>query len=343
MADILFTGISTRSISNWLPAFQVLSDRGHKVRSLLFPHLADPDSTGLEKIEFDNLSSIPIDTHLSEIEKSSSISIARQATEIIRDSRPDLLILTTCHAGPESELKNLLESDAQRPVLVGCQHGYVQNWDGYWKKFCADYLFVFGSLFLAKVPEPFRGRVFAASLPKLDLIPFDFRADFDTDHRPILFAAQTVCTPDLINTLVQLSQISNRKIIVRPHPEFRAAFDVLRQYYDFLIISEPIHEQMKRASAVVTTGSTTALEALAAQVPVVVLPEQRGDAYEPAGIVANRMDAVEILKIASQQSQPHRREQLCKFLEAASGSNNNDRASRAADCFEAMIYADKPS
>jgi UDP:flavonoid glycosyltransferase YjiC (YdhE family) len=130
---------------------------------------------------------------------------------------------------------------------------------------------------------------------------------------------------------------AGRNVLIRPHPEFREAFRELRARLPFTDLGEPINAQLERASLVLTTGSTVVLEALAAEVPVVVLPEQKGDLYKAAGIVAVTMKAPEILDIASRQARPERREELNRFLEAASGSRRADRMSRAADAIEAAL------
>jgi hypothetical protein len=332
---IVFTGTSARTVANWQPALSLLQDRGHIVQSICFPHRPDPDSEGLQRIGFPNLMCVPVEIHFSILERSSAKSIADKALHIIRDTAPDILMLTTCHAGPEAELMSLLALDKKRPVILGCQHGIVQNWNGYWSNFCFDYLLVFGPRFALLTPPHLRDRVISAALPKLDLFTKKQRGDFDNDQRPILFVAQTVCTPKLVKVLVDLSYMSGRQLLVRPHPEFRNAFDNLRPFATFLDVLEPLEAQMAAASLIITTGSTAALEAVTIGIPVVVLPQQRGNEYEAAGIVA-KMDVADILRLAKQQLLPEYRAQLLTFLENASGSRTSNRSVIAADCIEVI-------
>jgi hypothetical protein len=337
MANILFTAITARVAKNWTPALRLLASRGHNVQSVLFPHAPDPDSLNLAALGFDNIASLPISTHLSGFGDHQSKQLAKEAEIAIRCYKPTLVILTSCHAGPETRLMEILANNPMRPTVVGCQHGFVQNWSGYWSHFCMDRLFIFGRHFLPQVPASHRDDIVVAGLPKLDSIrPVD-RAEFAGDHRPILFAAQTACTPRLIATLRKLSEVAGRTVVIRPHPEARNALDDLRGLFDFWNYQTSLEEQFSEVSMVLTTGSTVALEAIAAQVPVVVLPEQRGDEYESAGVVARNMDALEIIGIASEQSTPSCRARLLEFLEAATGSRRPDRAASAADHFESLL------
>jgi hypothetical protein len=232
----------------------------------------------------------------------------------------------------------LLAFEKRRPLIIGCQHGFMQLWDvWYWSRACFDYFFVFGRHFIKFVPSYFRNWVVAAGLPKLDLIQPAPRGDFQSDKRPILFAAQTRCTPRLTKALRKLETASGRTLIVRPHPEAREAFDGLRTEFGFADLKEPLLQQMERASLLITTGSTTVLEAIAAEIPVVVLPEQWGELYDSAGIVAGSMDASEVLEIACGQSRPSRRAGLNRYLEEVSGSRHPDRALLVVECVERLV------
>jgi hypothetical protein len=163
MAKILFTGTSRRAVQNWLPALDVLRTRGHDVCSLLFPHHPDPDSAALAELNFACVGTLPIIEHLSRLDQNLSIELASRAAHVVRAERPDVLLLTTCHAGPETLLMELLAPDAERPVILGCQHGFVQLWHVYWGNPCFDYLFVFGDLFFDLAPEHLRARLVAAA------------------------------------------------------------------------------------------------------------------------------------------------------------------------------------
>ena len=317
---------------------------------MFFPHMPDPDSRDLKSFDYESIASLPIEEHLSRLKASQSVMLAEQAMTALRTEKPDILLLTTCHAGPETKLLNLLnEQERARVIVVGCQHGFAQQWQVYWNNFSFNYLLVFGTHFANKAPEPFRQRVIVAGLPKLDAIAPNPACDFEADRRPILYAAfgwrapQTYSTERIAETLAALGRVTGRQIVIKPHPEFRDAFSHLKQKFVFVDAGGPIVEEFARVSMVITTGSTVALEALAARVPVVVLPEQRGERYEDAGIVARSMDPTEILEIGSRQSEPQFRERLDSYLEMASGSRISDRAVRTANCLESLEAAEARS
>ncbi|TPJ77790.1 DUF6716 putative glycosyltransferase [Mesorhizobium sp. B2-6-2] len=337
MANIVFTGISARSIMNWYPALEILKNRGHRVEAMLLPHLPDPDSQNLDRHGYQRIGVLPITEHLSRIDPAESRSLAIRARDIIQTAEPDMLLLTTCHAGPEAELAGLFMELSVRPTIVGCQHGFVQNWEVYWSNFHFDYFLVFGQYFQRFVPDTLRQRVLAAGLSKLDSVTPAPRPDFTIDQRPILFAAQSIFTAELHRTLIDLAAIGDREIVVRPHPEFRESFRKLAERFRILDVEEALDEQIARCSLLVTTGSTVALEALAAGIPVVVLPEQRGHFYQDLGIVTDRVDAADILRLASLQSGPQWRLRVRDFLQQTTGSSHAERSVVCADCIEAIL------
>ncbi|TKB07540.1 MAG: hypothetical protein E5V75_33590 [Mesorhizobium sp.] len=337
MATVIFTGVSSRSIENWYPALQVLKSRGHNVKALLMPHLPDPDSRKLDTHGYEQIGLLPITDHLSRIGPAQSRSIAIQARDIILAAEPDMVLLTTCHAGPEAELACMFMDDTARPPIVGCQHGFVQNWEVYWNNFNFDYFLVFGRYFLKFTPNERREQVIAAGLSKLDSIVAMTRPDFVCDRRPILFAAQTIFTEELRRTFVELAAIAGREVFVRPHPEFRESFRELALHFRFLDVTKPLETQMSLCSLLVTTGSTAALEALAAGMPTVVLPEQRGHFYQDLGIVTDRMDATDILRLASLQSGSEWCSRVQDFLQQATGSCHADRSVLCADRMESIL------
>ena len=226
---------------------------------------------------------------------------------------------------------------ACRPAVIGCQHGLVQNWAVHWRNFHFDRLFVFGSHFMRTVPDQFKGRVVVAGLGKLDGIEAIPRPPFNDDLRPILFAAQTKATPELLLLLRRLQTVSCRPILIRPHPEYRDAFDGLRDTMAFTDVDEPLAAQMAMSSLLVTTGSTSVLEAIAAAVPVVVVPEERGNVYEATGLVLDRLDAGDILALATLQADPAWRARLDSYLDDVAGAPRSGRAALAAAAVERIL------
>ncbi|MFM8890839.1 MAG: hypothetical protein ACKOTB_04285, partial [Planctomycetia bacterium] len=104
MARIVVTGTSARAVGNWMPAFEELRRLGHRVETLLFPHLPDPDHRGLRSLPLPALAEFPIPASLRRIEWRAVSEIAAAARDLLVRDPPEGLVLTTCHAGPELAL-----------------------------------------------------------------------------------------------------------------------------------------------------------------------------------------------------------------------------------------------
>jgi len=225
MASIVFTGINWRSVLNWLPALRLLAARGHLVQSIQFPHLRDPDSQSLANDPFPRIGTFPLEIFGKERGRAISPGLAQAALKKVRKARPDVLILTCCHGGPELELARALMSRRSRPAIIGCQHGFAQKWNFYWRNFHFDQLFVFGPHFARGAPQEFRDKVTVAGFGKLDGIETAERPLFSQDRRPILFAAQRLAPPPgKIDLLCSLQRESGRRVLVRHHPQHRHLF-----------------------------------------------------------------------------------------------------------------------
>lgn len=336
MASIVFTGITSRIVGNWAPVLRELQRRGHDVRSLLLPHTIDPDSAGLVDAVADipSVGVVPLEDSLWTATGDTWRAAVSRAADLLRGVDPEVVLLTACHAGPEAALPAAFATDDLRPVFIGCQHGFIQNWDGYWNTFGFDHLLVFGSMFRALAPAALADRVHVAGLAKLDAIERRPRPPFAEDARPILFAGQRTCTDALVAMLRALRDTSSREVLVRPHPEHRDAFRAAE--LPLLDHRESLPAQLDRCSLLVTTGSTSALEALAAGTPVVVLPVERGEMYGDAGIVVTRLDAAEVLSVARGQAAAGPQATLRSFLVAATGGDRPGRVATGADVIERL-------
>ncbi len=84
----------------------------------------------------------------------------------------------------------------------------------------------------------------------------------------------------------------------------------------------PLGDALAAADAMITTGSTVALEGLAAGLRVAVLPRQHGDVYEQAGIVAASLDADDLMAVFDRYDDFGFRAGVAHFLEATTGANS---------------------
>jgi len=337
MARIVVTGTSARAVGNWLPAFDHLVRLGHRVETILFPNLSDPDHLGLDALSLPRLADFPIPQSLRRIDWETVSNLAAAAHDVLARDVVAGVVLTTCHAGPEKALAERLFRASQRPVIIGCQHGTVQRWSAYWDNFTFDEFLVFGEAFRESAPDALRSRVHATGLPKLDVIVAPPRPPFTLDGRPILFAAQTTRTDEIICRLHALALVSGREVRVRPHPEFPGLF--ADSGFKVMAPGQPLLEQMAECSLVITSGSTTVLEALVAGCPCVVLPLEHGDAYTAAGIVATAGAPEEILAIAARQQQQPGRQITADFLARTVGTFGSRATERAAMLIATLVQA----
>lgn len=86
----------------------------------------------------------------------------------------------------------------------------------------------------------------------------------------------------------------------------------------------------------ITTGSTVALEGLAAGLPVAVLPRQRGEVYRRAGIVADSLQPCDVMAVWRRYEDPGFAIGILKFLENATGATSCGRADIAVAAIERL-------
>jgi hypothetical protein len=282
---------------HWLPMFEFAQSQGCDVRAIWFPRVSDPDHMGLEMVDMPALLKAPIGRDFAPTETSSDQLYARVHDQIGAFS-PDVILSCTPHVGPEASLLDITPLGPRRPCIVGLQHGFVQPWDyleGLWP---FDFFAVFGPIFKRVMPSR-EGRVICASYPKADEIRPRSRGG---GHR-VLFAAQGTPTPDRLRLLLRELERTGYQPTVRPHPELRDAFSGLREEFEFRddgVFHEIIHD----FDLVVTTGSSTVIECLVAEVPVVVLPLQGGEQFAEFGITARSLDADGIQDVAERYRDP---------------------------------------
>src|SRR5215471_12725644 len=267
---ILVTSFTHRTFANWEPFFRRLRERGHAVHTALFPHISDPDHVGLFDIDFPNLVTSPIGGDFRTRERSEDAVLSDIAAWVVA-TRPDFVFTCTFHAGPESRIRATLSRLPDRPLVIGLQHGMKHDWPLFERQADRFDLFgTFGRHFLAECSDRFRRKMVVMGLPKLDAVA---RRPATGPVRRILFAGQNEPSPqELARTLGALSTKLGVEIVVRPHPEHRDAFRALAALFSVQPPSVPLSDALVSADAMVTTGSTVALEGLAAGLRVAVLP-----------------------------------------------------------------------
>lgn len=331
---VLVTSFTYRAFANWEPLFRRLREHGHAVYTALFPRVSDPDHVGLFDIDFPNVLTSPIGSDFQTCERSEG-AVLSDIAEWVGAARPDLIFMCTFHAGPESRLRETLSRLPGRPLLIGLQHGMAHEWPVFEAQSDRFDLFgTFGSHFLGECSDRFRRKMVVMGLPKLDAIA---RKPLGRLRR-IVFAGQNEpSAKETARLLAALSQRLGAEIIVRPHPEHREAFRPLFSLFPAEPPSVPLADALAAADAMLTTGSTVALEGLAAGLRVVVLPRQFGHVYQPAGIVAHSLDVEDVIAVFERYDDPGFRAGIAQFLETTTGAADQGRAEIALAAVDRLV------
>ena len=332
---ILVTAFTYRAFANWQPLFRRLNERGHPVHTALFPHISDPDHVGLFDVDFPNVVTCRIGSDFQTCGTSGEEALAKIAAWA-GAMRPDFVFTCTFHAGPESRLRAALSRLPQRPLVIGLQHGMKHDWRAFERQ--SDRFDVFGTFgphFLQECSDRFRGKMIVMGLPKLDMVA---RKPARGPVRRILFAAQNAPSPkEAARLLAALAAKLNAEIVVRPHPEHREAFRALAPLFPTQPPSVPLADALAAADAMITTGSTVALEGLVAGLRVAVLPRQYGEVYQPAGIVAESLEAKDVTTVFERYDRPSFRAGIDRFVAQVTGAADGRRTEIAVAAVERLI------
>ena len=333
--SVLVTSFTYRCFANWEPVFHRLRDQGHRVHTALFPRLSDPDHARLLRLPFDNVLRCPIDAQFRTVGQSEETVLARLAGWAA-DEEPDLVWLCTFHQGPERLLRQRLASLPFPPLIVGLQHGIWHDWqlfEAWADRF--DLLGAFGRFFFDQCSPALARRMVVMGLPKLDAVAAPPRGG---PIRRILFAAQNEPSVAKMETLLRaVAADLDAKIVVRPHPEHREAFRPLFGGFAVNSPDEPLRAALDSADAMITTGSTAAVEGLAAGLRVAVLPCQGGTVYEQAGIVASSLGAADVVAVLRRYDDPAFHAGIRRFLAAATGAADGGRTDMALAAIDRLV------
>ena len=314
---MLVTAFNCRSINNWRPMLDSLIANGHAVYTALFPLMSDPDHKGLFDLPYPNLMTArlgqkfePVDGDLRSV-----MTTLRQA---VAQYGIDVVWMTTFHAGPEQHIRQALRGLDRRPVIIGLQHGIQHDWSVFEESADKFDLFgAFGPHFYRKCSDRFRLRMITCGLPKLDAVP---RVERSGKIKRILFAAQNQPPFEILKPFLhELGSLAEAEIVIRPHPQWRDLYRGLSNEFVLDPADKPITVSLGDVDAVITTGSTAGLESLAMGLPTVVLPLCGGEVYEPAGIVATRLDPNEVISLLRRFDDPDFTARIDSFVDSVAG------------------------
>ena len=309
---VLVIGFNFRNIDNFSPVLDKVIKNGGDVKLIVFPYLADPSYKKIQEFKHQKIIERPISC-LSE-----ASMCFKELFLILNNSfhsyLPDVIFIDDIRAYPSSSVLKALKQAffcknikaalkrnefKKRPPVIVFQHGLFQEWDNYNKNFACDYLFTYGDEHRAKIKPKYRNRVFSSGLPKLDRLK-EIKTE---DHNYILFIAQN--DPEgkhLKQGLENLSTKTGKPVLIKPHPQHKYYYSGIQsENVRFIEEETNILGLIAKSSFVITTGSTSGIEALLLNKKLVVLPSLNSSAYDKELFVTNDYTADEMLRVLNEQ------------------------------------------
>lgn len=309
---VIVAGATGRAILGWEPLLDFVEAKGGSAGIVL----TDPGAA--DDVEWP----APARARWKHIVDPSRQDAMQGLTDALVLERPDAVLLATDLQGLEGGLHAAMHQVPQRPAVVGAQHGFFQDWGRYKQLSGFDAFLTYGPFFQAAVADD--PRFVAAALPKVDRIRH--RPPTRT-HGRVLLAPGTHFNPKLVELVLRLKEGHGLDVVVHLHPAARDLHQSLSQY-DFVRFDRrsDLNEALSGVDGVITAGGTITLEALAAGRPVAVLPFQRGEAYDQAGIVADDFSPESSLSIFKKFKDDPFRAKARDFLAATTGSGTHNRS-----------------
>jgi len=321
--SILVTAFNYRCFANWEAVFRRLRNQGHSVHTAFFPRVTDPDHVKLLHLDFANVALCRIGADFRMLDRSEE-AVLSDLARWVESAKPDLVWMCTVHGGPEAQIRQRLADLVDRPLMVGLQHGMYDEWslyDAWGDRF--DGVVMFGRRSLNECSNNLRQKSVVVGLPKLD--DFASRPRIERIRR-ILFAGQNEPSAKELELLLDaLVSSLGVEIVIRSHPEHRDAFSQVSARFTDSSPDDPLAHVIASVDAMITTGSTVALEGLAAGLRVVVLPLQQGTIYQSAGIVARSLDPQDVLAVLQRYDDADFRRGIGQFLDETTGSADGNR------------------
>lgn len=324
---LVVAGSTGRAILNWDPLLDFVEAKGGAAGTILM------DPSAADDVEWPAPSRARW-KHMVDPRREDAM---KGLVDAVTAEKPEVVLLATVLSDVEVNLHAAMQRVPERPAIVGAQHGFFQYWSRYKELSSFDAFLTYGPFFQAAVEDD--PRFVAASLPKIDRIRY---RPVTRKHRRVLLAPQTHFHPEISEIVLQLKQQCGLDTIIRPHPAAPDLYDDLSRH-DFVDFDRrsDLNEVFARIDGVITTGSTIALEALAAAKPVVVLPFQFGEAYTKAGIVADDLTVDGLLRIFSKFSDRKFLEDIKRFLASTTGSDTHNRSRLAYFRLQDIIKRNK--
>jgi len=245
----------------------------------------------------------------------------------------DLVVLAHGHSYPSQVLRQTLMNLGRRTRVAVMQHGMYQDWADRRDDSSFDTYFCFGERDRLQFPKNRRSDVVPVGLPRLDLLR-DSRSE---SGRYILYIGQDVPAPWIIARLMaECRSYFGRPVVIRPHPRFAAAYaklpNDLAAVPTGIDVDGPVLPVVASADFIITPHSTTLIEALYLQKPVVLIPSHGLTCFSGYPAIAKDFTAA---AIAEALARFHERPgQVARFIRESFGGIRYDHSQRCLQAIE---------
>lgn len=266
---ILVVSITYRTLNNIYPAISDLISRGAECQVIWAPTS--------QKIEDQS----PANFGLHVGQDFSGIMADKEGKKIFLENcrsyllnfQPDLILSDDMTNWPNKIIYSLVRDLPNRPFHLSWQHGLYQPWYAMRKAFDADFFLCYGRVHKFLMGEALAARVLSTGLPKLDSL-----ANRPTSEGGFIswFAQPQPAGPEQVNLVSEIAKATGRPVRIRPHPAAPEAFAAIADLEERNLqledpTTDPI-ESLSHCDELLTTHSSTALEAILLGKPTILFP-----------------------------------------------------------------------
>lgn len=334
----LIVSYNYRNLDNLSNILDIILQDGGEVKLMLFPILIDPSHTKMGQFSFPVVLNRPISCHsMASMNPWELFQILR---EVFQSYQPDLIILDDLYNYPSHWVHKLLQllfflkrKLSKRPPVVAFQHGLYQIWSKYNRNFACDYFITFGNAHKRQFKPQLQNRVKVGGLSKLDRL----KNVTVSDGQYILFIAQNSPSPQALQQgLEDLSRYTNLPVWIKPHPQHVWYYQSLKSdCITYLSVETDIIDLIANASFVVTTGSTSGIEALLLGKRLVVVPSSSSSPYANELFLTRDYSAEEMQRVLDVQTQ--RPDDVRAYLEDVIGNLNFTSAQKTYEILKSIV------
>jgi Glycosyl transferase family 8 len=276
---VLTCGFNFRNVDNFADVLLRIQAAGGQVAAVFYPNVLDPSHARMEQLPFPVLALRPVGHAALSLEELDAL-----IAKALREFGPDVVLVDDMSFYPSDSIWGSVQRFAQAngraaPPVVVFQHGLFVNWLHYNRKWACDEFFCFGARHRRQFWEQLQPRVFPVGLPKLDRI--EALLSSCTDDGYALYIAQDTPRPEVLELVLnEYQQHSGLPLVIKPHPQWVHDYRIgERDGRRLARVGEDILPLIARARHVISSGSTSGLEALLMGKPFACLPSKSSGGF----------------------------------------------------------------